>query len=190
MKDLNRFNRKIQRAFQSRQCYISVNGHPMPLHLETIGDESNIDDFENRRFYVQLFEMKLLGYILDEEDFEVVPTINRTVATLEVEDSKIYRESDVVFEPVKVNNTVTYSFVFKPGANLTFSFLMPYSINFTQIVELTDITRIVITVNGVGVFDGTVLTSPLMVNSNDTVTIKVYKAPYALGEFKIIGSTI
>jgi hypothetical protein len=41
----------------------------MPLHLENIGDESNIDDFE--KFYIQMFEMKLLGYILDEEDFEV-----------------------------------------------------------------------------------------------------------------------
>ena len=38
MKDLNKFNRTIQRAFQSRQCYINVNGHPMPLHLESIGD--------------------------------------------------------------------------------------------------------------------------------------------------------
>jgi hypothetical protein len=27
----------------------------MPLKLESIGDESNIEDFENRRFYVQMF---------------------------------------------------------------------------------------------------------------------------------------
>lgn len=82
MKDLNQLNRTIQRAFQSRQCYINVNGHPMPLHLETIGDESKIDDFENRRFYVQLFEIKLLGYLLDEADFKIVPTVNRTVMVL------------------------------------------------------------------------------------------------------------
>ena len=190
MKDLNKFNRLIQRAFQSRQCYINVNGHPMPLHLETIGDESNIDDFENRRFYVQLFEMKLLGYILDEDDFEVVPTINRGVMTLEIEDSRVYRDEDIAFEPVKVNNTVTYAFVFKPGANNTFSFLIPYTINFTQIVEIHDVSRIVITVNGVGVFVGTVMTTPIMVTANDTVTIKVYKTNYSLGEFKIIGNTI
>jgi len=190
MKDLNKFNRLIQRAFQSRQCYINVNGHPMPLHLESIGDESNIDDFENRRFYVQLFEMKLLGYILDEDDFEVIPTINRGVMTLEIEDNRIYRDEDIAFEPIKVNNTVTYAFVFKPGANTTFSFLIPYTINFTQIVEIQDVSRIVMTVNGIGVFDGTVMTSPIMVTSNDTVTIKVYKTNYSLGEFKIIGNTI
>jgi hypothetical protein len=100
MKDLNKFNRKIQRAFQSNQSYINVNGHPMPLKLESIGDESNIEDFENRRFYVQMFEMKLLGYILDEEDdYEVVPTINRTMLTIEVEETRIV--SDIVFDTDK-----------------------------------------------------------------------------------------
>ena len=77
MRDLNMFNRKIQFTFQSRQYYINVGGHPMPIHLEKIGDESQIDDFDKRRFYVQHFEMKILGYILDEDDFEFIPTVNR-----------------------------------------------------------------------------------------------------------------
>ena len=47
-----------------------------------------------------------------------------------------------------------------------------------------------ISVNGVGVFDGTIISTPIVVNSNDTVTIKVYKSAYSIGEFKIIGSTI
>jgi hypothetical protein len=187
MKDLNKFNRLIQRAFQSRQCYISVNGHPMPLHLESIGDESNIDDFENRRFYVQLFEMKLLGYILDEDDFEIVPTINRGVTTIEIEENRVY--NNVIIEPLKVGNTVTYAFVFKPNAVTNFSFICPYSINFTQIVEIQDISRIVISVNGVGVFDGTIMITPIIVNTNDTVSIRVYKNLLTLGGFKIIGST-
>ena len=187
MKDLNKFNRLIQRAFQSRQCYISVNGHPMPLHLESIGDESNIDDFENRRFYVQMFEMKLLGYILDEDDFEIVPTINRGVTTIEIEDTRIY--NNIVVEPIKVGNTVTYSFIFKPAANTDFSFVCPYAINFTQLAEIQNITRVVISINGVGVFDGTIMTTPIIVNANDTVSIRVYKNTLTLGGFKIIGST-
>ena len=187
MKDLNKFNRLIQRAFQSRQCYISVNGHPMPLHLESIGDESNIDDFENRRFYVQLFEMKLLGYILDEDDFEIVPTINRGVTTIEVEENRVY--NNVIIEPLKVGNTVTYSFIFKPAANTDFSFVCPYAINFTQLAEIQNISRVVISINGVGVFDGTIMTTPIIVNANDTVSIRVYKNLLTLGGFKIIGST-
>jgi len=77
MKDLNKLHTIVQTTFNSRQFYINVNAHPMPIHLEKIGDESQKDDFDKRRFYVQHFEMKVLGYILDEEDFEHIPTINR-----------------------------------------------------------------------------------------------------------------
>jgi hypothetical protein len=187
MKDLNRFNNKIQRAFQSRQCYINVNGHPMPLHLESIGDESNVDDFENRRFYVQMFEMKLLGYILDEEDFEVIPTVNRTMVAMEVDENKI--TSDVVFDTNKKGNVAVYSFVFKPKTSGMFSFIAKYNISFSQMTEIADLSRIVILVNGVGVFDGLILTSPIIINENDTITIKVYKTYLATGTFKLIGTT-
>lgn len=85
MSDLNLLNEKVQKKFQSRQAYIWPKGHPMPVMLESIGDESNIDDFENRRFYVQPFEMLLAGYILDENDFEIIPTINRAMVMSEIE---------------------------------------------------------------------------------------------------------
>jgi hypothetical protein len=188
LRHLNRFNNKVQRAFQSRQCYINVNGHPMPLHLESIGDESNIDDFENRRFYAQMFEMKLLGYILDEEDYEVIPTINRTVLTLEIDDNII--KPDIIFEPKKRAGKATYNFVFKPKTPSSFSFTAQYGVVFTQLIEIIDITRITISVNGVIVFDGTIIGSPITINQNDVVTIKIYKNNLATGMFKLIGNTI
>jgi len=187
MKDLNKFNRTVQRAFQSRQCYINVNGHPMPLHLEAISDESNIDTFESRRFYVQAFEMKLLGYILDEEDYEVIPTINRTVATLELDEKRIL--NDVIFEPVKKGNEAVYTFVFKPKADNQFSFIAKYDVSFTQLIGIEYLTRIVITVNGSVVFDGTILSTPLNLNANDVVNIKAYKSFLTIGKFILIGNT-
>lgn len=188
MRDLNKLNNKVQRAFQSRQSYINVNGHPMPLHLETIGDESNIDDFTNKKFYVQNFEIKLLGYILDEDDFEVVPTINRSLITMEVDERKTY--NNIIFEPFKKGNIVTYNFVFKPKAVSEFSFNAQYSASFTQLIDVEKITRIAIKVNNVIVFDGLVLTTPIIVDANDTVSIKVYKNNLEIGMFKLIGSTI
>lgn len=186
MKDLNKFNRIIQRGFQSRQCYINPNGHPMPLHLESIGDESNIDDFEKRRFYVQMFEMKLLGYILDEDDYEVIPTLNRTMVVTEIMEDKIYK--NVVFEPSNDNGKVTFTFVFKPIADLIFTFISQYDLNFTQLVNVENITRIVISVNGIGVFDGLIMTGPIVINANDSVTIRVYKNINTTGKFKLIGN--
>jgi len=188
MKDLNRFNRKIQRAFQSRQCYINVNGHPMPLHLENIGDESNIDDFQNRRFYVQMFEMKLLGYILDEDDFEVVPTINRTVVMMELDENHIYNK--VIFDPIKRGNVVTYNFVYKPRSEAEFTFNAQYDVSFTQLVNIENITRIIISVNNNVVFDGTVLTTPIVLHANDVVIVTINKNFLSNGSFTLIGNTI
>jgi hypothetical protein len=187
MKDLNKFNRTVQRAFQSRQCYINVNGHPMPLHLESIGDESNIDTFESRRFYVQMFEMKLLGYILDEEDYEVVPTVNRTMTTLELDEKRIL--NNVIFEPVKKGNEVVYTFVYKARAENEFSFVAQYDALFTQLSNIENLTRITITVNSSVVFDGTVLSTPLNINANDVINVRAYKNFLTVGKFILIGTT-
>jgi len=84
MSDLNVLNKNVQKAFNAIQYYIWPKGHPMPVKLSNVGDESNIDDFENRRFYVQNFEMLLQGYILDEDDFEVQPTVNRAMVLNEI----------------------------------------------------------------------------------------------------------
>ena len=187
MKDLNLFNTAIQLAFQSRQCYINVKGHPMPLHLESIGDESNIDDFENKRFYVQTFEVTLLGYLLDESQYEVIPTLNRTVVAVEVDERKLF--NDVLFDASRKDNSANFSFVFKPRSNSQFTFTLQYDVNFTLLQEVKNISRIRIIVNGTTVFDGTVLNSPLILSANDVVTIKVNKNFLAVGEFKLIGTT-
>jgi len=188
MKDLNKFNGLVQRAFQSRQCYINVKGHPMPLHLEGIGDESNIENFENRRFYIQMFEMKLLGYLLDENDYEVIPTINRTVMTLELEETRIL--NDVIFEPKLIGNDVTLNFVYKPRANNQFTFNAQYDAAFTQLVNIENISRIIIRVNSIVVSDGTVLVVPLTFNQNDVITITVTKDLLKTGKFTLIGNTL
>ena len=188
MKDLNKFNRIIQIAFQSRQCYINVNGHPMPLILETIGDESNIDDFENRRFYVQMFEIKLLGYILDEEDFEVIPTVNRLLTTYEV-DEKINVPS-IVFKPFVENSVVNWTFDFKPKSEPQFTFVCQYNISINQLINIQNISRITLTVNGSVVFDGTILNNPLILKANDVINVRVYKGFYNDGIFTLMGNTI
>jgi hypothetical protein len=187
MKDLNKFNRKVQKAFQSRQCYINVNGHPMPLHLENIGDESNIDDFENRRFYIQMFEMKLLGYILDEEDFEVIPTINRTMVSTEVVASLL--PSNVITDFAVSTNGVVFTFNFKPQSDTQFTFISQYDVSFTQILDISNVTRIVISINESVVFDGTVLITPILVNANDSIKIRVNKPFSSEGIFKLKGNT-
>jgi len=188
MKDLNKLNTKVHKKFQSRQAYIRVKGHPMPVHLESVGDESKIDDFENRKFYVQLFEMKLLGYIMDAEDFEVIPTLNRVYTFFELDETKVYH--NVIFDPIVRGNSITYTIVFKARSEQQFSFTAQYALMFTQLINVEGITRIVITVNGVGIFDGLVMNTPIVLQASDVVGIRVYKNNLTNGKFQLIGNTI
>jgi hypothetical protein len=188
MKDLNKFNSLIHKTFQSRQSYVFVKGHPMPILVESISDESNIEDFENRRFYVQEFEIKMMGYILDENDFEVVPTINRVYTILELSDAK--KSKSVVFDAYVKNNSLDYTIVFKPRANTTFSFNAKYGLKFTQIVNIENTGNIIISVNNTIVFSGIVLTEPIYVYTNDLVTINVNKNFLQTSKFQLLGNTI
>lgn len=187
MRDLNKLNRKIQKTFQSRQHYINVNGHPMPLYLETIGDESNIDDFENKRFYVSLFEIKMEGYILDEEDFEVIPTVNRVITTLEIQETKILNQA--IFKPLKRGHELTWTFIWEPNSQSTYNFNAQYDVQITKLTAIENITRIIIWVNNSVVFDGTTLNTPINISANDSIQVKVYKTAITIGKFILIGNT-
>ena len=72
---LNKFNQLVIDRFKARQCYIRPNGYFLPMVLEDISDESeySIDD---RKFFSQSYHIKVMAYILREEDFNVeqVPT--------------------------------------------------------------------------------------------------------------------
>jgi hypothetical protein len=188
MRDLNKFNSLIQRKFQSRQYYINPKGHPMPVHLEGISDESNIDDFENRRFYVQQFEMKLLGYILDEDDFEVVPTLNRTYVFLELDEGNNLQ--NVIFDPIVRGNVVNYTIVFKPRSEQKFSFIAKYNLVFNQLVNIENISNITILVNGVQVLNGLSLTTSIVLNAGDQVDIRITKNNLLVGKFQLLGNTL
>jgi hypothetical protein len=188
MRDLNKLNNKVQRAFQSRQCYINVNGHPMPLHLETIGDESNINDFSDKKFYVQNFEIKLLGYILDEEDYKIIPTLNRTLITTELEENII--RTNIILDAKKESDKVVYSFIFNPNSVSQFVFTAQYDMIFTLLTEIINITRITISKNNLVIFDGNTLGSPISIKASDVITVKIYKNLLNLGSFKLIGNTL
>ncbi len=61
---------------------------------------------------------------------------------------------------------------------------------FTQLINVEGITRIVITVNGVGIFDGLVMNTPIVLQASDVVGIRVYKNNLTNGKFQLIGNTI
>lgn len=77
LRDINLFNRKILQKFSSRQSYTTVKGHYIPIVLERIEDSSPMDSLDNRRFYIQNYSFLMLGFLIDDEEFEVKPAISR-----------------------------------------------------------------------------------------------------------------
>ena len=182
MRDLNKLNYKVQQIFQSIQYYVRVNGHPMPIVLENIGDESNIDDFENRRFYVQPIEMKLIGYVQDSDKFEIIPSINRAMVMLEI-DSKIIPK--INFEVVKRSTTLLYSFVYKSKSDTSFNFIADYKIQLITIDSIENISNIQIIVDNIEVFNGLQLPigSLIIIDAGSNVYVKVNKNFFDTSKF-------
>ena len=84
--DLNKFNQKVLEKFSSRQSYTIVKGHYIPIILDSIDDNSPIDVIDGRRFYLQTYKFTMLGLLLDSNDFEILPSLNRYILTTEIID--------------------------------------------------------------------------------------------------------
>jgi hypothetical protein len=190
MRDLNKLNTKVQHAFQSIQSYVRVNGHPMPITLQNIGDESNIEDFEKRKFYVQPFEMLLAGYILDEDSFEVIPAVNRAMALFEISDR--VRQPLLRIEADKVNNVINFEIIYKPRSEKDFSFIAEYDMTLTNISGVENITNIIIKADGIEKFNGLSITGPteFFIGAGQSVFISVVKDLNQTCKFQLSGYLI
>lgn len=174
MSELNKLHKVIQLLFQSRQHYINVKGHPMPVHLEAVSDESTMNDFENRRFYVQSFEMKLLGYLLNEDDMEVKPAIKRSMVFME----HIKTKNEIGFEKkIKFNDndnkSLDYLFIFKEKSPNIFSFIVDCDKLFNKISDLNNLLTILIFINDVEVFNGLDIENDINIKKGDEITISI-----------------
>lgn len=67
---LNKFNTDINELFASRQCYLCVNGHYMPMVVDSVSDETSYS-VDERKFFTQTVIMKLIGYVIPEGSIKV-----------------------------------------------------------------------------------------------------------------------
>jgi len=93
MRHLNEFNKIIMQKFSSRQAYTDVKGHFIPIILNNVSDESVLD-IEKRKYYIQNYEFLMMGFLLDENEFEVVPAITRALTLYEVDTTKKSRKAE------------------------------------------------------------------------------------------------
>ena len=86
MRELNQLNKTVMQTFASRQAYTFIKGQYVPIILDNVSDESQMT-IDARKYYVQNYEFTMLGYLIDEEEFEVKPAIQRVAQLIEVDTS-------------------------------------------------------------------------------------------------------
>ena len=115
-RDLNKFNKIILKHFASRQDYTTIKGHYIPIILDKIEYNSPIETIDGRRFYIQNYQFIMLGYLIDSEEFEVKPAINRLFTMFEfvnqnaVSKKFISKTVDIVtFNQMSIGGQVVYN---------------------------------------------------------------------------------
>lgn len=118
---VNEFNTIVNKLFASRQCYISPNGHYMPMVIDSIDDktEYNIDD---RQFYGQTINVKVLGYVITEDDYLVEEVPYKLGANIDGFNNKKRRKAYVEIEDEECPETGEDSKYYYKPINLTISF--------------------------------------------------------------------
>jgi hypothetical protein len=86
MRELNQLNKVIMQKFSSRQAYTFIKGQYVPIIMNNVSDESQMS-LDSRKYYVQSYDFTMLGYLIDEEEFEVKPAIARVAQVMELDTS-------------------------------------------------------------------------------------------------------
>lgn len=168
MRELNQLTKKILQTFASAQAYVNIKGHYFPIMLESIGDESQIDDLNGKRYYVQSYEMKLMGYLVDTEEFEVKPAISRVFVTTELDSKKPRNITRFIKDDTSDDKSLKCVIQFLPGAPTSIKFNTDNKTNFTTI-DTNNIDTYTIYKNG------SVVSIPFGVESDDTIEITIVK---------------
>jgi hypothetical protein len=133
MRELNTFNKNVLQTFSSRQAYTFIKGQYVPIIMNGLSDQSIID-VEKRNYYIQSYDFTMLGYLIDEEEFEVKPAISRVVQLYEV-DSQVPKGKRAEIIPANPDEFV-YDLFYTSGNTTIIDDKVDYRINLTLVKSL------------------------------------------------------
>jgi hypothetical protein len=166
MRELNQFNKTVLQKFSSRQAYTFIKGQYVPIIMNNVSDES-VMEVDKRKYYIQNYDFTMLGYLIDEQEFEVKPAISRVLQVFEIDESRPKRrpkrepENSNTFQlnlPFVVDD-FTYSKTFESNLDIS-------------IVKTNNISSYSVFINNY--FFGSNLNS-FSIQTNDVLTVAVEK---------------
>jgi hypothetical protein len=165
MRELNALNKTILQKFASRQAYTQIKGHYIPIIWTDITDES-VMEVDKRKYYIQTYEFTMMGFLIDEDEFEVRPAVERVVHLTEiVTDLKKSSRKRIPYNP----NSYPANFDFGTGDTQSLFFD-----DFVNLKLISDINVETFDVYINSIYYGTKPTI-IQVNRNDTVEIQITK---------------
>ncbi len=167
MRELNEFNKITLQKFSSRQAYTFIKGQYVPIIMNNITDES-IQDLDKRKYYVQNYDFTMLGYLKDENEFEVAPAISRVMTMMEVSDGSPRGKK---LKPSRENtNTFDKNFLYLTGVT-SLSDVIEYRVN-ANIYQSVNVDSFDVYINneffGSDIFE-------IFLDTNDVLRIEITK---------------
>lgn len=145
-RDINKFNQKVLQKFSSRQAYTKVKGHYIPIVMDRIEDNTPMDTLDGRRFYVQNYTFTMLGFLIDDEEFEVSPAVARSITMIEPDLKKI--------SPLKqIENNISINSEYSNGSIIS---------NYTAISQYKVDKSVKITFDDILITSGSPITQPVI----------------------------
>ena len=166
MRELNQLNKVVMQKFSSRQAYTFIKGQYVPIIMSNISDESQMT-VNQRKYYVQSYDFTMLGYLIDEEEFEVKPAIARVAQIMELDTSTLRRRRDRFLTN---ENEFLSNYLFVVG-NDSLSDVVAYTANLTW-ADSTNVESYDVYINGD--FYGTDV-QKIQITTNDVLRIDVVK---------------
>jgi hypothetical protein len=165
MRELNAFNKNILEMFASRQAYTTIKGHYIPIIMNNMTDESAMT-IDKRKYYIQSYEFTMLGFLIDENEFEVSPAVSRVLTVVEFEEELSIRGriKNITDEGTKTN------ILFVVGNNII-SQVFDYTVDL-NLGETSNIESFDVYLNNQ--YYGSDL-SQIQINTNDVLKIVVVK---------------
>ena len=165
MRELNKFNQIVLEKFASRQAYQNIKGHYIPIIMNNISDES-VMEIEKRKYYIQNYDFTMLGFLIDEDEFEVSPAINRVLQVVETELNVTKKNRKKDDNPASTELT----FIYQVGSTVKTQ-LFNYTVNL-NVGDNTNIDSFDVYINGL--YYGSDLTQ-IQINTNDTMRLEITK---------------
>lgn len=85
MSHVNMYDEIVFAHFSARQNYMIINGHYIPMVVEQISGLDNVSNIDEEKLYVASMQVRVMGYIQNPDDFEIVDSMRKTNIRFNIE---------------------------------------------------------------------------------------------------------